>query len=130
MYKIEKTSFGFRITFSDFIQKIEMIKWLEESKKVLATTSNSFYVLIDMRQMKLIPTESQEFIQEGQRLYKEKGMVKSAVILTNSLLKMQFERIAKETKIYDYERYINAETDPNWEQTALDWLINGKDPDK
>ncbi len=130
MYKIEKTSFGFQITFSDFIQKKEMIKWLEESKKVLTTNSNSFYVLIDMRQMKLIPIESQKYIQEGQKLYKQKGMVRSAVILSNSLLKMQFERIAKETKIYDYERYIDAETNLNWKQVALDWLIKGKEPDK
>jgi hypothetical protein len=35
MYKIEKKSYGFKITFSDIIDAKEMQKWVDESKKAL-----------------------------------------------------------------------------------------------
>ncbi len=43
---------------------------------------------------------------------------------------MQFKRIAKETGIYEWERYINASATPNWEQAGADWLTKAADPDK
>jgi hypothetical protein len=35
MYKIEKTAFGFKILFADFIKLEEMNGWLAEEKKLL-----------------------------------------------------------------------------------------------
>ncbi len=41
-------------------------------------------------------------MQAEQRLYKEKGMVCSVVILDNAVTKKQFKRIAQETGIYEW----------------------------
>ncbi|HMV41143.1 MAG TPA: hypothetical protein PK079_09135 [Leptospiraceae bacterium] len=60
-----------------------------------------------MRTLKPLPPESQIHMQEGQKLYKEKGMVRSVVILANTITKLQFKRIAQETGIYQWERYID-----------------------
>lgn len=43
---------------------------------------------------------------------------------------MQFKRIAQETGIYQWECYIDEQSDPNWERTGIDWIKNGVDPDK
>lgn len=52
------------------------------------------------------------------------------MILSDAITTMQFKRIAKETGIYEWERYINASATPNWEQAGADWLTKAADPDK
>lgn len=125
MYKIEKKPYGFKLTFSDMIDADEMTKWVKESKAALANVSGSFGVLVDMKSLKPLSPDAQAPMQEGQKLYKQKGMERSAVLLENVMIKMQFTRIAKETGIYEWERYVVGS-----EQTALDWIEKGVDPDK
>jgi len=83
-----------------------------------------------MRILKPLPLEAQKHMQEGQKLYKGKGMSKSVVILSNVTTKMQFKRIGQETGIYQWERYIDEVSNPNWEKAGVDWIKNGIDPDK
>jgi len=129
MFKIEKKTFGFLLVFGEFILKAEMEQWLQESKKALAGQKGSFGVFVDMRTLKPLPTDSQEVMVKGQQLYKQAGMTRSVVILDNSITTMQFKRLAKESGIYDWERYIDASTVPNWEKAGVDWIVNGTDPD-
>ncbi len=77
-----------------------------------------------------MPPESQKHMEDGQKLYKEKGMSRSVVILANTTTKMQFKRIAQQTGIYQWERYIDETSNPNWEKAGVDWIQNGIDPDK
>lgn len=130
MFKIEKKDFGYKLTFADFIQAEEMKKWVEQSRNTLLTAPKEFGVFVDMRTLKPLPQDSQQYMQEGQKLYKEKGMVRSVVVVSDSITAMQFKRIAKETGIYQWERYIDASASAFWEQIALDWIKDGKDPDK
>ena len=130
MYKIEKKDFGYKITFGDMIMAPEMKKWLEETKEILKTAPAKFGMLVDMRTLKPLPEESQPYMQEGQKLYKTKGMERSVVILANAVVTLQFKRIGKETGIYAFERYIDASTVKDWEAVGINWLKFGKDPDK
>lgn len=129
MYNIEKTNYGFKLTFGDFIQAPEMKEWVEKSKEALADAPAEFYIFVDMRTLKPLPENAQPFMQEGQKLYKEKGMKRSVVILNNSVTTLQFKRIAKETGIDAWERYIDASANENWETDGIAWLVNEKDPD-
>jgi len=130
MYKIEKKDWGYKLTFSDFIKAEEMQRWHDESKQILLSSPKEFGVFVDMINMKPLPSDAQEVLKEGQRLYKEKGMVRSVVIVNSTILKLQFQRIAKNTGIYDWERYIDASTVPNWEEVGIAWIKDGEDPDK
>jgi hypothetical protein len=130
MYSIERTGYGFKLTFGGFIQAEEMQKWLDESKQQLQNVIGSFKILIDMRELKPLAEDAQKIMQEGQELYKEKGMERSCVILNNPITKMQFTRIAKETGIYDFERYIDSSASPDWMNKAMNWLTKEEDPDK
>lgn len=130
MYKIEKKPYGYQLTFGDFINKEEMAKWVSDAEKALASAPSSFGVLIDMRTLKPLPADAQDEMKKWQKLFKEKGMKKSAVILDGAVTKMQFMRIGKSTGIYEWERYIDASNVSNWEQVAIDWITKDIDPDK
>ncbi len=130
MYKIDRRDFGVHLVFSGHPRREEIEQWLAESKLILAGFEDSFGVFVDMRDLILLPPESQPTMKEGQRLYRAAGMARSVVILSNDIVAMQFMRIAKQTGIYEWERYVDASTEPNWEQVALDWIIDAEDPDR
>jgi len=130
MYSIEKKEWGYRLTFSDFIQAEEMQRWADESKQRLTSAPDNFGVFVDMIHLKPLPQDAQEILTEGQKLYKEKGMVRSVVIVNSTILKMQFQRLAKDSGIYEWERYIDASSVPNWEEAGIAWIKDGVDPDK
>lgn len=130
MYKIEKTDFGYYLTFSGEMNLAEMTQWFNDSKDVLETASRSFGVFVDMRELHLLEADAQKEMQSGQRYYKKVGMKRSIVILNNPILTIQFKRIALQSGIYDTERYIDASSISNWEEIGMDWVKQGIDPEK
>ena len=130
MYRIDKKSYGPHLTFSGYIPKDELEQWLADSKEMLKSFPDEFVVFVDMRDMELLAPESRPAMIDGQRYYRAHGMQRSVVILKDKITMLQFIGIAKETGIYEWERYIDANAEPNWEQVALDWILNAVDPDK
>ncbi|MBU1221277.1 hypothetical protein KKF34_03505 [Myxococcota bacterium] len=130
MYSITKKDYGWLLVFGDSISEVEMMKWVEESKKVLAMGSKKdFGVFVDMRTLKPLAQSTKDIMVKGQMLFKQAGMVRSVVILQSAVITMQFKRIAKESGIDAWERYISAETTPDWQKKGEEWLKSGKDPD-
>jgi hypothetical protein len=129
MYKIEKRPSGFLLTFGGFIQKEEMTNWYNDSVIALEGKMSEFGVIIDMKTLKPIPQDAKDIMVKGQGLYKEKGMIRSAVILANAITTAQFKHIAKESGIYSFERYIDASINSDPLRTAIDWVKNEIDPD-
>ena len=130
MWKIEKDNVAelpsFKLTFSDFMRREEMHEWVEASRKELQSAPKKFVVQVDMRGLKPLPSDAQEEMQVGQKLYKSSGMMRSAVLVDTAIVKMQFERIAKETGIYEWERYFSAE-EPEFEASMERWLGAAQD---
>ncbi|MEZ5357852.1 MAG: hypothetical protein R3F48_03410 [Candidatus Zixiibacteriota bacterium] len=129
MYKIEKTDFGFKLTFADKIPPAEMRQWYNESREILTSQSAPFYVFVDMRTLQPLGKEERETMEAGQKMYKDSGMERSVVILKSMVIGEQFKHLAKKSGIYEWERYIISEVCPEWEQVAMDWLIRAVDPD-
>jgi len=130
MYRIEKANWGYHLTFGGSCPAKEIAKWLEESRKILADQVEEFYVFVDMRTIIPLSREAQVHIQEGQNLYKRRGMLRSVVILSSPVVAAQFRRIGGETGIGRWERYIDASTVPDWEEVGMDWLLKEVDPEK
>jgi len=128
MYKIQKIPEGFKLTFSGFMTADEVTKWFNDSKRALTTAPQSFGIFVDMRTLNPLPTDAQAILQEGQKLYKTKGMKRSVVILAGAIQTMQFRRIAKETGIDKWERYIDASKSAGWEKKGLAWISKGVEP--
>lgn len=78
MTKTEKKGFGYQLTFSGSIPVEEMAQWVADSKNTLSSSSGSFGVLIDMRELSPISNAAREKMEEGQKLYKAKGMQRLA----------------------------------------------------
>ncbi|MBN2794098.1 MAG: hypothetical protein JXR88_01730 [Clostridia bacterium] len=129
MYKIEKKNYGVKLTFDGFIKRDEMEAWVQEAKNIVPQLSGKFGVLVDMRTLKPLPRDSQVAMEEGQKLFKFNGMERSVVILNSATVTMQFKKIAKDTGIDQWERYIDASKHADWETKSLDWLQHGKDPE-
>jgi hypothetical protein len=128
MYKIERTHYGFEIVFEGFIQASEMKDWYEESKKVLEDESGGFHVMVNMRKMKTLPPDAKVILEEGQRYYISKGGIRSAVIVSDVIIKEQQKNIALRSGVNKFEQYIDG-SKSDWEQKALDWLINKNPPE-
>jgi len=128
MYKIERRVFGYKLTFSGYIAGKEMTRWLEDSRRELEESPAEFGVFVDMRNLGPLPPESRKLIREGQNLYRKEGMKRSAVILADSSTSLHFRRIARESGIYNKERYINSSTNPDWESAGIGWARDGREP--
>jgi hypothetical protein len=128
MYSIEIRPSGYLLTFQGFIDGAEMSAWAKESRNHLSKQVGSFGVIVDMRQLRPLPVESQKIMAETQALYKQKGMQRSAVVLDNALTTTQFRRLAKESGIDAWERYIDATVTPKWSEAAVKWVRDGIEP--
>lgn len=129
MYNVERTEFGFRITFAGTMDADELRAWIDDSRATLEASPDEFGVLVDMRDLQLLGDDEQALMREGQQYYRDAGMKRSVVILDSAVLTLQFRRLAKESGIYDWERYINAGDVEDWQRQALEWLLEGVDPD-
>ena len=130
MYTIEKRPFGYKLAFAGVIEVDEMNRWVADTMKALIGQVGKFGVIADMRALKPLKPEAQAVMVEGQKEYKLRGMERSAVVLANSVIALQFRRLAQESGIYQRERYIDGSKEGPWEKIAEAWIVNGKDPDK
>ena len=130
MYKIEKRPSGYILTFSGVINPEEMQRWVHESEKTLLTESRtSFGVIINMKDLEPLSMESNKLLISGQKLYKERGMQRSSVILNNSALCTKLKNTAIQSGIYTTERYIDASLIENPVEVAVNWVKDAIDPD-
>jgi hypothetical protein len=129
VYRIERAHFGIKLTFGGVVSAQELKDWLEESRQHLDEMEEGFCVFVDMKTLGPLDKPGQDVMKEGQRLYKSHGMARSVVILSNPVTTLQFKQIAVESGIYEWERYIDASRNEQWEQLGLDWLMHEMDPD-
>ena len=128
MYRIDETDYGFKLTFGDAIDHDAMTRWYTAVMSVMNSQTGSFAMMIDLRKLKPLSAEFEEQIQKLKDNARRKGLVRSVVILGDALTLMRLRREAKRSN-YRFERYINANFEPNWEQIGRDWLLDEVDPD-
>jgi hypothetical protein len=128
MYKIEKTDLGFQLTFGGDMTEAELQTWYEESAGVLAEMNLPFGVIIDMRTLAPLPIGAQTVMIKGQAMYRSCGMQRSCVILEDAITTIQFMRLARQSGIFKYERYIDASVQKDWRQVARSWVRDAVAP--
>lgn len=130
MITVDTVDFGICITLKGFVNSSEAMMSLDNLRAAADRLTPPFYVLVDMRELKPLSPETQEKISEGQRYLKQRGMERAALILSSTILAIQFKRLGKQSGVYKYERYIDASSHPDWKRIALDWLQKEIDPDE
>jgi hypothetical protein len=129
LYKIEKRPCGLLLTFSGTIGKAEMTCWLIESERQLVNMCGTFGVILDARKLALLNGEAQALMVEGQAMYKKKGMIRSAVAVANPMVTRQLKRLAEQSGIDAFERYVDTHECWDWAGVAVAWVRDGMDPD-
>jgi hypothetical protein len=128
VYKIDKTDLGFFLTFAGKMTKAEIEKWYAESEQALIEQQAPFGVIIDMRTLALLPVEAQGVMVRGQSMYRRRGMERSCVILDDAITRIQFMRLARQSGIFKYERYIDASANQDWLAEAHNWVRHAIPP--
>jgi hypothetical protein len=128
VYKIEKSDLGFDLTFGGDMTKAELEKWYKESDRILTGRHGPFGVIIDMRTLAPLPADAQAVMVRGQSMYQSRGMQRSCVILHDAITTIQFMRLARQSGISKYERYIDASAHKEWRQEAKDWIRHSVAP--
>lgn len=129
MHKLEETKYGYRVTFEGFMSPEDMGKLLTDVKAKVRPRDD-FAVFVDFRRAPAFSAETQEVLKDVIGAFKERGMGRQVVVLNSAIATLQAKRLSKETGVIEFCRYLDASTDPEWEQVAMDWLIKGVDPYK
>jgi hypothetical protein len=129
MHRIEETPYGYRVTFEGFLQRNDAGTLLDSMRSKVRPREGGFSVLVDMRSSRAFPFEAQEAVKQAILHCKEVGLERNAVVLNGAIAALQARRLARETGIEAYIRYIDAASEPEWERVAVDWLKDGIDPD-
>lgn len=122
MFKIEETNYGYHMTFEGFIQRSEMEEWVTDLRKKVGARGSDWGNLVDVRASSALPAAAQEVLFEGIVLCRERGMERAAIVVSNPISKIQAMRVVKETGIEDIVRFVDASSDSNWEESAMDWI--------
>jgi hypothetical protein len=128
MYRIERTPYGFRIRFMGEPAQSVMKDWMNEATSALSDMGEDFGVVVDLREVPGLPEALHCGLTEGMRLFKTRGMLRSAVLVSRPVLKRRLEHVARETRVFRWERYFEG-AHPGCERDAVDWVQRGIDPE-
>jgi len=131
MINWKQTDFGLKFEFISPVTIAETENWRDDVFDIVPGFGGKFSVLVDMREIDLIPSECKNIIEEVQIYCKQNGLERSALILAEELTAKQLKVIANRTGIREWERYIiaaKATTDP--ERIAQAWVEHAVEPDK
>lgn len=128
MHHFEDAKYGFRLQFDGYMNRNDMEAWFADLQKQVGKMRGPFGAVIDLRGAVAFPAEAQEILFKGIHYCLEQGMERNAVVVANAIAKIQATRISKETGTAANVRFIDAASDPQWEQKAEAWVVHGTDP--
>jgi hypothetical protein len=136
MYNIEKRPSGYILTFSGDINSVEMKQWYADSEfKLLTNNNSSFGIIVKVKDLQSITPAARTILVEGQKLYRKKGMKRSAVLFSNIENCRLFKNLALQSGIYNNERYIlcpsrKIEHELVINELAVNWVKEAIEPAK
>jgi L-ribulose-5-phosphate 3-epimerase UlaE len=128
MHKIEKTSYGLRVTLTGSFTQVSWSAFITDLTGSLDKLNPPFNVLADLRELIPPSTEMLEELIYGQQLYASRGLQRSAVVMSSPIVKGQFRQVAFSSGIVGGERYIDSTKSEDWEDICIEWLVNAVEP--
>ncbi|MBU8900402.1 hypothetical protein DRW03_07945 [Corallococcus sp. H22C18031201] len=126
-----RTEYGFRANATGYITPAEANAWFDDLRaKVAIKKGRAFGLMVDIRGQKANPPETQEIIKQAMGWLRQNGMVRSTVVLDSAVARLMMVRMAKQSGVYQWERYLDASKDSDWETKAIDWIVHGHEPSK
>jgi hypothetical protein len=97
--------YGYRTTVTGWVTAPELTQWHDDCKLLVSTLEPGFGQLVDLRRARALPPDSVPLLADFMRYLREKGLLRSAVVVDSAITKMQVSRLAKETGLDAFERY-------------------------
>jgi hypothetical protein len=129
MYFIDFRPFGYEVMFSGKLTSNELVAWLDDARLVLPEEPKDFGLLVDLRLLAPLDPPAIRLLGQGLRLFQEKGLRRSAVIVGSPAIRREFTRQARMSGIAHWERYLCPEESPDWRGRCVAWIREGVDPD-
>lgn len=134
MHLFEKTNYGFKVSVSGYFSLDAAKEWWQDYlviiEQVKSHWGRDFGQFVDLRGFKPGDEEAQKYITSGMELFKKSGGGRSIVLFDSPIGAMQVKRLAKESGIYQWARFIDFQTHPTFEVVVEQWLVHGQDPDQ
>lgn len=127
-YEIDATDYGMRLALRGFANPAEIGEMNREMERIISRLDEGFGVLVDMRATRAFSAEVAELLKGQIEMCKARGMARGAVILQSAIATLQARRITSEAGIAPQVRFIDASSDPAWEETAIAWAQSGQEP--
>ncbi len=129
MYKLDKQTYGLKLTLSGDLIEDEIVGLTEELYSLADSLSKPFSMLVDARELMTLDKSVIHLAVEYQKVAKQIGRQYAAIVITSPVLKSQGQWIAANSGSSDVIRYIDADKTDDWEKAALDWILEGIEPD-
>ncbi|MFT4921000.1 MAG: hypothetical protein ACI8XM_000192 [Haloarculaceae archaeon] len=128
MYENEPTAYGYKMTFGGFIDDEEMAAWANEVESQLDQTPDEWHCYVDMRPLETMSADGQQRMAAIKRECHDCGLTRVATVVDSPTVRLQFEQMSEGTGGSGNERYLDAQTTENPEETAIAWVRDSVDP--
>jgi hypothetical protein len=127
--RVRSTPYGVEILIAGPLSRRQAEELLADLQRVLPAPGGRFGVLIDSRNARAFPADTQEVLKRCLRLCQERGLERVAMALDSPIATLQSRRLARETGVLGWSRCIDVKSRVDWDRAAHDWLVHGIDPD-
>ena len=128
MYNIERTYYGFYITFKGRMSEAEAMQFVEEVESILPTLDKPWSSIIDLRTWVPATQTVLMLLWQAEQLAKDHGLQRRAIIAHSPVVKAQALRLSFASETNSIERFIDASKIENWEEQAIGWAAHGVEP--
>jgi hypothetical protein len=127
MYEIRRTDYGLHIVIGGVYAKGEIAAYIAEKEKIASDIQGPYSMLVDLRTAIPPSQDDAKLLQESQARQKDNNLRRMAIIVISPVLKECARQVSFLSGMADSTRIFNATTAPNWEQLALNWILQGED---
>ena len=128
MYKIEKTNYGYHITFSGLMSEAEAVQFKTEVEGILPSLKQPWSSVIDLQTWVPAGPEILMLLHQVEQLSKNHGLQRRAIIVRSPVVKAQAAQLSFISETDAFERRIDASKVDNWEEQAIAWAVHGVEP--
>lgn len=129
MFEFEQTDYGLKLTIRGALDPAEVARLKAGLDMLLATQDGPFSALVDGREFIPVEHEIAAVLQHCEEMAMAGGMQRMAIILKSPVVKGHVQQIAHLSGSASISRYIDSSKIDNAEQVALDWLVDGIEPE-
>jgi hypothetical protein len=128
MYTIQKTDYGLYVTMGGRYNPEEIEHYIAEKERLIGEFDSPFSMLVDLRAAYPTAPQDQQLLEESQGRMRTGNLLRMAIVTLSPVVRNQVQQISFTSHLGDRTRVINASKHDNWEELAMNWILQGVEP--